>query len=97
MLVVDDFGIKYVNKKLLLNTLKHNNYKVEINWTGGLYCGLTIDWSYKDRHVDISMTGYINKQLQKYEHIQNQPRSMEMMTMILSQKQCFRIIKDMKT
>ncbi len=48
-------------------------YKVEIDWTGRLYCGLTLDWNYKDRHVDTSMPGYINKQLQKYEHIQKGP------------------------
>ncbi len=42
-LVVDDFGIKFVNKrdsKQLLNTLK-DYYKLEIDWNGGMYCGIT--------------------------------------------------------
>ncbi|KAL7447610.1 hypothetical protein ACHAXS_000009 [Conticribra weissflogii] len=60
-LVVDDFGIKYVNKKdakHLLNALK-DHYKVEVDWTGELYCGITLAWNYKDRYVDISLPGYI--------------------------------------
>ncbi len=62
----------YVNKldaEQLLNSLQ-DHYKVEIDWTGGLCCGITLDWNYKDRYVDISMPGYTKKQLQKHEHTQ---------------------------
>ncbi len=44
-------------------------YKEVIDWTGGLCCGITLDWNYKDRCIDISMTGYTKKQLKKYDHI----------------------------
>ncbi len=47
MLIVDDFGLKYVNKSdevHVLNALK-NHYKVGIDWIGGLYCGITLEWN----------------------------------------------------
>ena len=67
-LVVDDFGIKYVGKEHaqhLLNVLKEF-YKIEEDWTGSLYYGITLDWHYDQQYVDISMAGYILKQLAKY-------------------------------
>jgi hypothetical protein len=36
--------------------------------TGALYYGLTLDWDYKQRTVDISMPGYIQKALTRFEH-----------------------------
>ena len=50
MIVVDDFGIKYVgekNAKNLLGVLKEF-YEMEEDWTGSLYCGITLDWHYKN-------------------------------------------------
>jgi hypothetical protein len=47
-LVVDDFGIRYTNPqdvKDLMNTL-NELYKVSEDWTGGQYCGLTLEWDY---------------------------------------------------
>jgi hypothetical protein len=32
------------------------------------YCGLTLDWDYKNRTVDLSMPGYIKAALHKYQH-----------------------------
>ena len=69
-LVVDDFGIKYVGKEHvehLLNALQEH-YTLDIDWKGELYCGITLQWDYKNRHVDISMPGYIKKLLQRYNH-----------------------------
>jgi hypothetical protein len=34
-----------------------------------LYCGITLEWDYVNRTVDISMLGYIKKKLQEYEHV----------------------------
>ena len=48
-LVVDNFGINYVgeeNTKYLLGFLKEF-YEIEEDWTGGLYCGITLNWHYK--------------------------------------------------
>ena len=70
-LVVDDFGIKYVGKEHahhLLGILKEF-YKIEEDWMGSLYCGITLDWHYDQQYVDISMVRYVLKQLAKY----NQP------------------------
>lgn len=64
-LVVDDSGIKYgstANADHLIAT-------VTIDWTGALYCGLTLDWDYIHRTVDVSMPGYIERALQKFLHI----------------------------
>jgi hypothetical protein len=71
-LVVDDFGIKYVGEKHvqhLITCLKSSKYKLTKDWSGSLYCGITLDWDYDARHVDISMPGYIKKKLQQYGHI----------------------------
>ena len=69
-LTVDDFGIKYFGKenaKYLIDVLK-KYYKMEVDWGGTLCCGITLDWHYVKGYVDISMPGYINKQLVKYKH-----------------------------
>ena len=70
-LVVDDFGVKYVNKDdadHLIASLK-NTYTLTEDWTGNLYCGIALDWDYINRTVDISMPGYIKKKLQEYKHV----------------------------
>ena len=43
------------------------------DWTGSLYCGLTLEWDYQNRTVDISMPGYIAKALQRFQH--NKPHT----------------------
>jgi hypothetical protein len=56
-LVVDDFGIKYVGKQHadhLINAVK-DLYGVSLDWTGSLYCGLTLQWDYRKHTVDVSM------------------------------------------
>ena len=35
---------------------------------GRHFCGLTLDWNYKDGYVDISMPNYVNKKLHKFRH-----------------------------
>ena len=70
-LVVDKFGIEYVGKEHadhLIKCLKEK-YKPTEDWTGSLYCGITLKWNYEARMLDISMPGYIKKQLLKYKHI----------------------------
>ena len=70
-LVVDDFRVKYVHKDdadNLRNSL-NNAYQLAKDWTGGLYCGITLKWNYnrRDRWLEILMPGYIEKQLSKYK------------------------------
>jgi hypothetical protein len=71
-LVVDDFGVKYVGKEHadhLINCLTTETYKLTEDWAGDLYCGISLRWNYEKRWLDISMPGYIKKQLLKYKHI----------------------------
>ena len=70
-LIVDNFGIKYTGKEHedhLIKCLKVK-YKLTEVWTGNLYCGITLKWNYDARTLDISMPGYIKRQLVKYKHI----------------------------
>ena len=69
-LVVDDFGIKYVNKNdvtHLINALQ-DLYIITLDWKGTQYCGLTLQWNYPKNTVKISMPGYIEKTLKKFQH-----------------------------
>jgi hypothetical protein len=69
-LVVDDFGVKYVGREHaehLMACIK-NNYNISSNWNGRAYCGLKLDWDYKNRTVDLSMPGYIKASLHKEQH-----------------------------
>ena len=70
-LVVDDFGIKYQgeeNAMHLINALREE-YEIDVDWKGELYCGVSLRWNYNEGYVDSSMPGYARKQLKKYNHI----------------------------
>jgi hypothetical protein len=71
-LVVDNFGIKYVGKHHAKHLIKaiEEHYKFSKDWAGQLYCGITIKWDYNQRTVDLSMPGYIQAALHKYQHPQ---------------------------
>ena len=67
LLVVDDFGVKDIDKSdadHLIAALK-NHCEISKYWTGELYCGITLNWIYdrdlKKIYVNISMPGYITK------------------------------------
>jgi hypothetical protein len=68
---VDDFGVKYVGREHaehLMECIK-KNYNISSDWNGSAYCGLTLEWDYKNRTVDLSMPGYIKAALHKYQHV----------------------------
>jgi hypothetical protein len=67
-LVVDDFGVKYVGREHAgyLMTCIRKHYNISSDWNGTAYCGLMLDWDYKNRTVDLSMPGYIKAALHKY-------------------------------
>ena len=70
-LVVDDFGIKYTSvddADFLIQTLQQL-YTITIDWSGALYCGLTLSWDYLQRTVDVSMPGYIERALSTFLHV----------------------------
>lgn len=69
-LVVDDFGIKTIglsHAKHLKNVLE-KYYEVTVDWKGELFCGVKLDWDYKNRTVDLSMPDYIPKALTRFQH-----------------------------
>jgi hypothetical protein len=58
-LVVDDVGVKYFrweHAEHLMACIK-KNYNISSDWNGTAYCGLILDWDYKNRTVDLSMPG----------------------------------------
>ena len=59
-LVVDNFDVKYVGKEHavhLICTLRKHYDSVSKDWKGILYCGITLEWNYIKRWLDISMPG----------------------------------------
>jgi hypothetical protein len=69
-LVVDDFLVKYLSQldaQHLVDTLKAK-YTISEDWQASLYTGLTIDWDYDNGTVDISMPGYVEKALKRFQH-----------------------------
>ena len=69
-LCVDYFGIKYIdraNALHLLDALKAK-YTMSTEWEGKVYCGLTLDWNYKERTVIISIPNHVSKALHKFQH-----------------------------
>ena len=73
-LIVDDFGIKYVGKQHALHLLRilEQNYEITTDCEGKKIAGIDLAWDYNDRNANqtccISMDGYIQKVLLKYEH-----------------------------
>ena len=70
-LVVNNFDVKYTRRQdaeHLLGILETKFPAVSTNGGGVLYCGITLEWNYEERWLDISMPGYNKKGLQKYLH-----------------------------
>jgi hypothetical protein len=70
VLCVDDFGVKYFSKKdaqHLIDAVKAS-YELTVDWSGALYCGLTLDWHYDEGYVDVSMPDYVPRALVKFGH-----------------------------
>lgn len=69
-LVVDDFGVKYVGRQHLNHLIDalRAQYKITVDLSGNCYLGLTIEWNYLARYVDISMPDYVQKALHEFQH-----------------------------
>lgn len=70
VLVVDDFGIKFVNRAdvdHLFATLCQR-YEIKVDETGSRYCGLTLQWDYQKRTCDVSLPRYVERALQRFVH-----------------------------
>jgi hypothetical protein len=69
-LVVDNFGVQYLGAQHAHHLIAalETDYTVSKDWTGGLYCGITLHWNYANKYVDLSMPGYIKDALHKFQH-----------------------------
>ena len=45
-------------------------YVVDKNEKDDKYCGIALDWDYKDRKVHLSMPGYCSEALHRFQHVQ---------------------------
>jgi hypothetical protein len=69
-LVVDDFGVNYVNKQdadHLMSVLKQH-YSVTEDWKGKHYIGMHLHRDYKGGRVHVAMTGYVAGALAEFQH-----------------------------
>ena len=69
-LVVNNFGMKYTRQEdvdHLKTTLEHN-YTVTADWMQKQYIGITLDWDYEQKRVQLSMPNYAKKALQLLQH-----------------------------
>ena len=69
-LVVDDFGVKCegIQHAKHLKESRERYYQVAVDWQGRLLCGITLDWNYNMKHVDLSVPGYVKRKRTKYQH-----------------------------
>jgi hypothetical protein len=69
-LVVDNFGVQYVGAEHAqhITAALEIDYTVSKDLTGSLYCSITLNWDYANKHVDLSMPGHIKDALHKFQH-----------------------------
>ena len=70
-LVVDDFGVEYEQNEdtlYLLDVLNAHCEVVEVDWEGNILCAINLEWDYNRQTVDISIPGYVEKVIHKYQH-----------------------------
>ncbi len=71
VLVVDDFGIKYINKDdldHLIRTLE-KYYEVADDLDGKEFVIIELDWDYENKRVHLSMAPYLQKALRQFDNI----------------------------
>ena len=74
---MDDFGVKYSGKEHaqhLYAALKEN-YEVTTDWEGERFVDIKLNWDYNKRTVTMSMPGYIEAALKRFQH--NKPNKPE--------------------
>jgi hypothetical protein len=76
-LVVDDFVIQYTHlpdAQHLLAALKQHYEAITVDWTGSLFCGISLQWNYTNRMVDLSIPHYVQDAFVKPTPGQKQTR-----------------------
>eukprot|EP00804_Cyclotella_cryptica_P004359 CCRYP_017999-RA/>CCRYP_017999-RA protein AED:0.23 eAED:0.24 QI:0/0/0/1/0/0/4/0/900 len=71
VLVVDDFGIKYLKKEDLDHLIKslEKYYEVTVDLEGKEYVKIKLDWDYNKREVHLSMMPYLQKALRQFNNV----------------------------
>jgi hypothetical protein len=71
VLVVDDFGIKYLKKEDLDHLIKslEKYYEVTVDLEGKEYVKIELDWDYDKREVHLSMIPYLQKALRQFDNV----------------------------
>ena len=69
-LVVDNFGVKFVGVEQLRHLVESLKkfYKIVLNPTRSKYRGITLEWDYKNRTVDLSLPSYVPTKLKDFDH-----------------------------
>ena len=69
-LCVDDFGIRYTNPAAAYHLIKvlKKQYEIAEDWSGSRFCGITLKWDYQERSVVLSIPGYVQNALKKFQH-----------------------------
>jgi Reverse transcriptase (RNA-dependent DNA polymerase) len=70
VLIVDDFLVDYSDKEDALHLIAalKQDYEASVDWDAKLYSGITLNWDYKNRTVDLSMPEYVETALSRFEH-----------------------------
>jgi hypothetical protein len=71
VLVVDDFGIKYLKEEDLDHLIKslEKHYNVTVDKDGREYVKIELDWDYEKREVHLSMIPYLQKALRQFDNV----------------------------
>jgi Reverse transcriptase (RNA-dependent DNA polymerase) len=69
-LIVDDFLISHAQEGALehLKATLRKHYTITTDDAATKFCGMKLDWNYDERHVTVSMPGYIESALQRFTH-----------------------------
>ena len=52
-----------------LSVLRCGGYEITLDWAGLKYCGWTVDHDRVERSITLTMPGYVDKLLQRFEHL----------------------------
>ena len=71
VLVVDDFGIKYLKKEDLDHLIKslEKYYDVTVDLEGKEYIKIKLDWYYKKMEMHLSMMPHLQKALRQFNNV----------------------------
>ena len=66
----NDFGIKFKGDEHATHLKKNLEqwYDVTVDWIGSKYVKIGLKWDYKQRTLETSVPGFVNKALTKYQH-----------------------------